>query len=78
MCVFVCVCVFVSINGSNVQLCSTLVTCDMKCDVVKHQLLNKFDRSIIDDTRLMFLNLNCDKNVVNKKRIEGILTFGLN
>ena len=46
MCVFVCVCVFVSINGSNVQLCITLVICDMNCDVFKHQLLNKFDRPI--------------------------------
>ena len=41
-----CACVFVSINKSNVHLCIILVTCDMKCDVFKHQLLNKFDRSI--------------------------------
>ena len=62
---------FVSINGSNVQLCITLVICDMNCDVFKHQLLNKFDRPIKNGhkSKKHFLNLDCDKMLSIKEKV---------
>ena len=35
---FVCICMFLSITESNIQLCIILVTCDMDFDVIKHHL----------------------------------------
>ena len=66
-----CVCVFVSINELNVQLFIILVTCDMKCDVFKHQLLNKFDRPIKNGhkSKKHFFYLDCDKMLSIKEKV---------